>query len=99
MLSRISNVTHSDLTIGNAGITAEQREKFKEQRGQYLEANEKLEAQLMKLKEQREELKERGAKHEDDIMKENARLQVCMPCYASSRMHSTQLLQLVARLA
>merc|ERR1712083_834230 len=43
--------------------------------GQYLDAKQKLEAQLLKLKEQREALKEDGAVHEDQIMKENAKLQ------------------------
>jgi hypothetical protein len=37
---------------------------------------EKMSDQLLKLKEQREDLKEGGAKHENGIMKENARLQV-----------------------
>jgi hypothetical protein len=32
--------------------------------------------QLLKLKEQREALKVQGQKHEDTIMKENAKLQV-----------------------
>ncbi len=41
-----------------------------------MDASSKLDGQLLKLKEQREALKEGGAKHEDDIMKENARLQV-----------------------
>ena len=39
-------------------------------------AAEKLEDQLLKLKEQREILKGQGHKHEDNIMKENAKLQV-----------------------
>ena len=36
----------------------------------------KLEDQLLKLKEEREDLKERGNRHEDKIMRENAKLQV-----------------------
>ena len=48
------------------------------QREQYEKAAEKLEDQLMKLKEQRENLKAQGNKHEDNIMKENAKLQVGM---------------------
>ena len=54
----------------------EQRDKLQLQKEQYVDAKEKLEAQLLKLKEQREALKEGGAKHEDAIMKENAKLQV-----------------------
>merc|ERR1712243_88863 len=42
---------------------------------QYERAAEKLEDQLLKLKEQREALKLQGQKHEDTIMKENAKLQ------------------------
>ena len=62
--------------LGQSGITREQHEKWKKQKQQYLEAKEKLEAQLLRLKEQREALKEDGAVHEDQIMKENAKLQV-----------------------
>ena len=58
------------------GISSEQRGKLSEQKSQYGEARTKLEGQLLKLKEQREALKAGGAKHEDNIMKENARLQV-----------------------
>ena len=58
------------------GITREQHEKLKTQQKQYHDAKEKLEAQLLKLKEQREALKEDGAVHDDQIMKENAKLQV-----------------------
>ena len=43
---------------------------------QYVEAKMKLEDQLLKLKEEREDLKERGNRHEDKIMRENAKLQV-----------------------
>ena len=50
--------------------------KLKTQQKQYVDAKEKLEAQLLKLKEQRESLKEEGAVHEDKIMKENHKLQV-----------------------
>ena len=46
------------------------------QKDQYLTAAERLEDQLLKLKEQREALKQQGQKHEDSIMKENAKLQV-----------------------
>jgi len=46
------------------------------QKEQYEKAAEKLEDQLLKLKEQREALKQQGQKHEDTIMKENAKLQV-----------------------
>ena len=46
------------------------------QKKQYIDAKLKLEDQLLKLKEEREELKERGNKHEDKIMRENAKLQV-----------------------
>ncbi len=60
----------------SAGITSEQRAKFKKQHSEYVEATGKLDDQLLKLKIQRESLKEGGAKHEDAIMKENARLQV-----------------------
>ena len=56
----------------------EKREKLLKQREQYEKAAEKLEDQLMKLKEQRENLKAQGNKHEDNIMKENAKLQVGM---------------------
>eukprot|EP00095_Tigriopus_kingsejongensis_P010405 maker-scaffold203_size261420-snap-gene-0.11 protein:Tk10405 transcript:maker-scaffold203_size261420-snap-gene-0.11-mRNA-1 annotation:"---NA---" len=49
--------------------------KLQSQNAQYQEARDKLEDQLIKLKEQREALKEGGAKHEDIIMKENARIQ------------------------
>lgn len=45
------------------------------QKEQYERAAEKLEDQLLKLKEQREALKLQGQKHEDTIMKENAKLQ------------------------
>ena len=47
------------------------------QKDQYLTAADRLEDQLLKLKEQREALKQQGQKHEDSIMKENAKLQVC----------------------
>ena len=47
------------------------------QKKQYIDAKLKLEDQLLKLKEEREELKERGNKHEDKIMRDNAKLQVC----------------------
>ena len=46
------------------------------QKQQYIDAKLKLEDQLLKLKEEREELKERGNKHEDKIMRDNAKLQV-----------------------
>ena len=46
------------------------------QKKQYIDAKLKLEDQLLKLKEEREELKERGNKHEDKIMRDNAKLQV-----------------------
>ena len=62
--------------LGSVGITREQFDKLRGQKQQYLEAKQKLEAQLLKLKEQREALKEDGAVHEDVIMKENAKLQV-----------------------
>ena len=58
-------------------------------------AAEKLEDQLLKLKEQREILKGQGHKHEDNIMKENAKLQVndlsmlCLPCFMSCRKRSS----------
>ena len=61
------------------GITKEQHLKLKTQQKQYIDAKEKLEAQLLKLKEQREALKEDGAGHEDKIMKENHKLQVMNP--------------------
>merc|ERR1712088_910359 len=57
------------------GITLEQREKLMNQKKQYIDAKLKLEDQLLKLKEEREDLKERGNKHEDKIMRENAKLQ------------------------
>ena len=57
-------------------LSEEQREKLLKQREQYEKAAEKLEDQLLKLKEQREALKHQGQKHEDTIMKENAKLQV-----------------------
>lgn len=60
------------------GITRDQHEKLKAQQKQYHDAKEKLEAQLLKLKEQRETLKEDGAVHDDQIMKENAKLQVSL---------------------
>lgn len=62
--------------LSRTGITLEQKLKYKEQHSQYQDAKSKLESQLLKLKEQRESFKEEGAKHEDAIMKENARLQV-----------------------
>ena len=57
-------------------ITREQREKLLEQREHYSQTKGKMENNLLKLKEQREVLKEQGAKHEDAVMKENARFQV-----------------------
>ena len=63
------------------GITVEQREKLMNQKKQYIDAKLKLEDQLLKLKEEREELKERGNKHEDKIMRDNAKLQVCKSFY------------------
>ena len=57
-------------------MTKEQHDKLRTQQKQYLDAKDKLDAQLLKLKEQREALKEDGAVHEDHIMKENAKLQV-----------------------
>ena len=57
-------------------LTQEEREKMLTDRVQYETAAEKLEEQLLKLKEQRETLKTQGKKHEDSIMKENAKLQV-----------------------
>lgn len=57
-------------------LTHEQRSKFTDQKNQYEDGKAKLSNQLLKLKEQREALKDEGAKHEDVIMKENARLQV-----------------------
>merc|ERR1712066_589427 len=51
------------------------REKLLKQKDQYLTAADRLEDQLLKLKEQREALKQQGQKHEDSIMKENAKLQ------------------------
>lgn len=56
-------------------LSPEQREKLVKQKEQYERAAEKLEDQLLKLKEQREALKLQGQKHEDTIMKENAKLQ------------------------
>jgi hypothetical protein len=41
-----------------------------------MEAQMKLEVQLLKLKQEREALKDRGAQHEDSVMKENAVIQV-----------------------
>ena len=69
-----TNKMRSNLTL--LGITLEQREKLMSQKKQYIDAKLKLEDQLLKLKEEREELKERGNKHEDKIMRENAKLQV-----------------------
>ncbi len=43
---------------------------------QLMEAQMKLEVQLLKLKQEREALKDRGAQHEDSVMKENAVIQV-----------------------
>ena len=57
-------------------LSSEQRDKLLKQKEQYEKAAEKLEDQLLKLKEQREALKQQGQKHEDNIMKENAKLQV-----------------------
>merc|ERR1712113_757990 len=62
-------------STGSVGITREQFDKLRGQKQQYIEAKQKLEAQLLKLKEQREALKEDGAVHEDKIMKENHKLQ------------------------
>ena len=64
------------MNVLGSGITKEQHLKLKGQQKQYLDAKDKLEAQLLKLKEQREALKEDGAVHEDKIMKENHKLQV-----------------------
>ena len=66
----------SNCTFIVLGITKEQREKLVVQEKQYLDAKVKLEEQLLKLKEEREDLKEGGSKHEDDIMRDNAKLQV-----------------------
>ena len=57
-------------------ITAEQRERLRQQRETYREQRSKLSEQLLRLKEEREDMKEKGYKHEDDLMKENAKLQV-----------------------
>jgi len=59
----------------NVPLSVEQRDKLVKQKEQYEKAAEKLEDQLLKLKEQREALKQQGQKHEDNIMKENAKLQ------------------------
>lgn len=59
----------------NVPLSVEQRDKLIKQKEQYEKAAEKLEDQLLKLKEQREALKQQGQKHEDNIMKENAKLQ------------------------
>ena len=64
------------LFLIESGITVEQREKLVNQKKQYIDAKLKLEDQLLKLKEEREDLKERGNKHEDKIMRDNAKLQV-----------------------
>merc|ERR1711974_390462 len=45
------------------------------QHATYVEAKVQLEGQLLKLKEQREVLKDAGQKHEDQDMRENAKLQ------------------------
>ena len=78
-----------DFSYFSAGITAEQRKKYEEQRRQYADARQQLSEQLLKLKDQREALKDNGGKHEDPMMKDNARLQVlanCMSCtYVSSQ--------------
>ena len=50
--------------------------KVRRQHATYVEAKVKLEGQLLKLKEQREVLKDAGQKHEDQDMRENAKLQV-----------------------
>ena len=50
--------------------------KVKKQQATYQEAKVKLEDQLLKLKEDREKLKDAGNKHEDKVMRENAKLQV-----------------------
>jgi len=49
--------------------------KVRRQHATYVEAKVKLEGQLLKLKEQREVLKDAGQKHEDQDMRENAKLQ------------------------
>ena len=59
-----------------AVITAEQRERLRQQRETYREQRAKHSEQLLRLKEEREDMKEKGYKHEDDLMKENAKLQV-----------------------
>ena len=59
-----------------AGITAEQRERLRQQRETYREQRAKHSDQLLRLKEEREDMKEKGYKHEDELMKENAKLQV-----------------------
>merc|ERR1719232_161730 len=56
-------------------LSDDQRDKLLKQREQYEVAAEKLEDQLLKLKQNREALKSQGNKHEDNIMKENAKLQ------------------------
>ncbi len=49
---------------------------------------------LLQLKEQREDLKDGGAKHEDAIMKENARLQVRLVNIYRGRQHGLLLTSL-----
>ena len=66
------------MSLVSGPLSEDQREELLKQREQYEKAAEKLEDQLMKLKEQRENLKAQGNKHEDNIMKENAKLQVGM---------------------
>ena len=55
----------------------QQRETYREQRAE-------LSDKLLRLKEEREDMKEKGYKHEDELMKENAKLQV-RSCFRSMR--------------
>ena len=59
-------------------MTKEQHDKLKVSQKTYLDAKEKLDDQLLKLKERREAYKEEGHVHEDNIMRENAKLQVTL---------------------
>ena len=79
------DAAESPVFVFAVGMTVEQRDKLKSQQGQYKDAKVKLEDQLLKLKEEREKLKEDGNKHEDKIMRENAKLQVSFTCFTRTR--------------
>ena len=59
-----------------AGLTREKRDQLLRQRETQMQLREEKTEKLLRLKEEREDMKERGFKHEDELMRENAKLQV-----------------------